>query len=465
MLENKKSVQLLVTLADACIHVGHWPKHFKDSVLVIILKPGKPIYSTPKSFRPIVLLNTVGKLIEKMISNCLQFDMIKYDLVHPNQVSGVRQRSTEDAGLFLTHLVRTGWAKRKKTSVLAFDIAQFFSSLNHAMLLAILCKQGFSSFMGRFFASYLVDQFTSYLWGSFWSGPRQADVGVGQGLALSPILLALYIAPVMKLYHMQAVALKMSLLSYVDDRTVMAQSKSFNENRETLKDAYAVLLHLFVAIGLVLEHSKTKYFIFDHSHSDYSPPIDLGYAPYTGENLLKPNLYWRYLGFYFDRKLLFHEHVRYYSTKALSLVKAMKMLGSSTRGLPPREKCLLYRSCVLPIATYGYQLWYYEGAQCKKALLLLKSMQCKASLWITGAFSTSSTGGTESLARLIPIHLHLQKMTGCANFRAATLSDTHPLRSILGQDHHKGAQPHTCAISQMSEAFKQKVKGTVMEID
>jgi len=92
-------------------------------------------------------------------------------------------------------------------------------------------------------------------------------------------------------------------------------------------------------------------------------------------------------------------------------------------------------------------------------------MQRKAGLWITGAFSTSPTGGIESLAGLIPVHLHLQKMAGRANFRAATLSDTHPLRSILSQVHHKGAQPHPCAISQMSEAFKRKVKGTVMEID
>jgi len=237
MLENKKLVQLLVTLADACICVGHWPKHFKDSISVIIPKPGQPTYSTPKSFRPIVLLNTVGKLIEKMISNRLQFDMIKYDLVHPNQVGGVHQRSTKDGGLFLTHLVRTGWAKGKKTNVLAFDITQFFPSLNHAMLLAILCKQGFSSIVTRFFASYLVYQFTSYLWGLFWSGPRQADVGVGQGSALSPVLSALYIAPVMNLYHMQAVALITSLLLCVDDGTVMAQSISLDKNRKTLKDA------------------------------------------------------------------------------------------------------------------------------------------------------------------------------------------------------------------------------------
>jgi hypothetical protein len=59
----------ILALADACMAVGHWPSHFKESVSVIIPKPGKPSYSTPKLFRPIVLLNTVGKLIEKMISN------------------------------------------------------------------------------------------------------------------------------------------------------------------------------------------------------------------------------------------------------------------------------------------------------------------------------------------------------------------------------------------------------------
>jgi len=412
-----------------------------------------------------VLLKTIGKLIKKMISNHLQLDMIKFDLVHPNQVGGVCQRSTEDAGLFLTHLVCTGWAKGKKTSVVAFDIAQFFSSLNHAMLLAILWKQGFLSVVTKFFASYLVDRFTAYMWGLFCSGPCQADIGVGQGSALLPVLSALYIAPVMKLYHMNPVSLKISLLSFVDDGTVAAQSKSLHENIETLKEAYTLLLSLFVTLGLVLEHSKTEYFIFDQSYSDYSPPLDLGYAPYTGDNPLKPNLYWRYLGFYFDRKLLFHEHVRFYSTKALSSVKAMKMLGSSTRGLPPREKRLLYRSCVLPIATYGYWLWFFDGTQCKKALSSLKTMQRKAAIWITGAFSTSPTGGVESLAGLIPVHLHLQKMAGRANYRAATISDSHPLWSILGPDHHRGAQAHPCAISKMSEAFKQKVKGTVMEID
>jgi len=84
-------LNVFIKLANACLMVGHWPKHFKESVLVIIPKPSKLSYSAPKAFRPIALLNTLGKLIEKMLSNRIQHDMIAYDLVDPNQFGGIHQ--------------------------------------------------------------------------------------------------------------------------------------------------------------------------------------------------------------------------------------------------------------------------------------------------------------------------------------------------------------------------------------
>jgi hypothetical protein len=81
----------ILSLADACLQVGYWPTHFKESLLVIIPKPGKPSYSTPKSFRPIVLLNTLGKLIKKMILTQLQFDGVKFGVFHSNQLGGIWQ--------------------------------------------------------------------------------------------------------------------------------------------------------------------------------------------------------------------------------------------------------------------------------------------------------------------------------------------------------------------------------------
>ena len=80
------------------------------------------------------------------------------------------------------------------------------------------------------------------------------------------------------------------------------------------------------------------------------------------------------MGFYFDQCLSFKEHVQYYSTKALSMVKVMGMLRNSTRGLLPLQKYLLYRSCIVPIATYGFRLWFFTGAPTKAQVLLLAVM-------------------------------------------------------------------------------------------
>ena len=76
-------LQNIINIADACIDLEHWPSHFKMSLSIIILKSNKVSYDTLKAFRPIVLLNMLGKLIEKVIGNKLQFQSILKDFIHP----------------------------------------------------------------------------------------------------------------------------------------------------------------------------------------------------------------------------------------------------------------------------------------------------------------------------------------------------------------------------------------------
>jgi len=70
--------------------LGFWPSHFKTSSTIIIPKPNKESYDFPKSFRPIVLLNTLGKLIEKVNGKCLQFYLISNNFIHPCQLGGLK---------------------------------------------------------------------------------------------------------------------------------------------------------------------------------------------------------------------------------------------------------------------------------------------------------------------------------------------------------------------------------------
>ena len=153
----------IVNIADACINLEHWLEYFKISSTIIIPKPNKPLYDQPKAFHPIVLLNTIGKLIKKVVADRLQFTVTSNNFIYPSQLGSLKFKSTIDAGITLTHIVQSGWAKGKSTSSLAFDISQFFPSLNHKLLVLILEKVGFDPKVSTFFANYLVKKRTSYM--------------------------------------------------------------------------------------------------------------------------------------------------------------------------------------------------------------------------------------------------------------------------------------------------------------
>ena len=356
ILKNDECLSKIINIADTCINLGHWPKYFKVSTTVVIPKPNKTSYDNPKAFCPIVLLNTLSKLIKKVIAERLQHLVSSNDFIHLSQLGGLKFKSTTDAGVALTHIICSRWAKGRSTSSLAFDISQFFPSLNYCLLVLILEKAGLDTKVTNFFANYLIQRSTNYLWNNLSSPSFEVNVGVGQGSALSLILSTLYLSPLIYIIEkkFENLNLPISILSFVDDGLFVVQNKSFSISNSLLFCGYSILSNLLNSFGLIIEHSKTEIFHFNRSHSPFNPPpLDL--TPIGGP-ILRPKDLWRYLGFIFDRKLSFHKHIDYYVNKAISTVKCMKLLGNSVRGINPLQKRLLYRCCALPIALYGFQL-------------------------------------------------------------------------------------------------------------
>ena len=115
------------------------------------------------------------------------------------------------------------------TSSLAFNIMQFFPSLNHYLLALILGKAKFDSRVVNFFSNYLVNRQTKYLWNNFSSSLFDINMGVGQGSALSLILSILYLSLFLYILekHLKNLDLKISILSFVNDSLLITQSKSF----------------------------------------------------------------------------------------------------------------------------------------------------------------------------------------------------------------------------------------------
>jgi len=168
----------------------------------------------------------------------------------------------------LTHAICLEWVKNKTTSTLAFDIAQFFPSLNYHLLTLSLKKAGFDPRVISFFADFLIQRKTKYWWNEFSSLLYEVNVGVGQESTLSPILSALYLSPLLYILEkrLNFLNIPVSLISFVDDGLFISQNKSIAISNAQLFCSYNVLLGLLKKFGLSIEHFKTEMFHFNRSH-------------------------------------------------------------------------------------------------------------------------------------------------------------------------------------------------------
>ncbi len=94
-------------LFQGCFEIGYHPRKFKEANTVILKKPQKENYADPNSYRPIALLDTLGKMFETVIAARLR-DCAEANNLLPEEQTGARQgRSVETALETITDAVHT----------------------------------------------------------------------------------------------------------------------------------------------------------------------------------------------------------------------------------------------------------------------------------------------------------------------------------------------------------------------
>ena len=425
----------LVSLFNRICKAGTWPTHFKDSVSVIIPKPNKPDYSIPKAYRPIALLNTLGKLLTKVLANRLQHNAAEFGLLHRDQFGGIKGHSTIDAGLVLMDFISEHRERGWHTSVCALDVAQFFPSLSHAVMGRILQHLGFSPIIVTLIESYFQNRTTTYKWDTALSKPYDFSLGTPQGDCLSPILSALYISvAIRKVFPETMPPASTRCLFYVDDGTIVTASPSLQTNVDILRLYLLLLLQALSDIGLQVEASKTElihFFAFELSAArrlavTHQPHLDFTWRAISFN--ISPTPLWRYLGFFFTPSLDFSYHVQFYTNKAFSTIRACNMLGNSVRGIGPRQRAHAYQACALSVLTYGLPLWYTMwGAGVIRLVKKMERVHSYALGWITGTFRTTPISARELIAGIPPLKIILNLRLRGITARLLSLGEHHSL--------------------------------------
>jgi len=115
-------------------------KPWKEFVTVVLRKPGKPRYNTPKAYRPIALLNIIWKVVTAIIANHITYIMEKHQLLPANHFGGRPEHTTANAMHLLTNKVKAAWRAGKVIAILFLDIEGAFLNANLEWLVHNLRK-------------------------------------------------------------------------------------------------------------------------------------------------------------------------------------------------------------------------------------------------------------------------------------------------------------------------------------
>ena len=77
--------------------LGYHPREFKKAKTIVLRKPKKEDYTEPKSYRPIALLDTMGKALEGIVAKRLSDYAENGNMLPVEQMGARRGRSTETA--------------------------------------------------------------------------------------------------------------------------------------------------------------------------------------------------------------------------------------------------------------------------------------------------------------------------------------------------------------------------------
>ena len=417
MLKNIKYQisEPLSHLFSLSVSTGVFPSKLKTSKTIPIYKAGD--HTSCDNYRPISLLSSISKILEKVVATSLVNHLELNNLLYDNQYGFLRGRSTIHNVTKLTTKIAKELSEKKFVIGIFLDLKKAFDTVSHEILLLKLSKMGITGTILDWFTSYLAgrSQYTEINGATSTSHP--IDISVLQGSILGPILFLCFINDL----HL---ATWLLTLLFADDTAVLDSDTDLPTLINRVNLEIQKIANWFRTNKMSVNISKTKYILFRprgqkiplnledngvlFNSNEIGQPEDPSKIFKLGrihnEHPDKNERTYKFLGIHLDEFLSFDSHCSLICNK---LAKSNFIISRVKNILPTKSLKTLYFALVHPHLLYCLPIY---SCTTQKNLKKISNMQKKAIRLITKSKYNTSTPTLFSELKILPFD-HLITLT------------------------------------------------------
>lgn len=387
---------LLLDMFNSCLVAGVFPSRWKRSRLVLLSK-GKGDPDTPSAYRPLCMLDTAGKLFERLLKARLQTAIEAAGGLSPRQHGFRKGHSTLNAISEVVSAVdRANTAchqARPIVLLVTLDVRNAFNSARWVDMLEALRRDfRVPDYLLVVVQDYLRDRRLTY---ETEEGQRTKEVtsGAAQGSILGPDLWNVSYDGLLR----REMPHDVLLVGYADDVAAVITARDPDMARLRLKQVMIRVNDWMASRGLELAIAKTEIVMLTRRRIPTVIPMTVGDVEVRTKAAV------RYLGVTLDCRLRYWEHIQAVCDKAAGVVGSLSRLMGNVGG-PRQCKRRLLMSTVNSILLYGAEVW--AGAmRVKKYSKRVLAVQRRAALRVTCAYRTVSGAAVMVVAGVIPLDL------------------------------------------------------------